>query len=569
MPTQTPVRTSSVPRRATRGRTVFNLTLILILVLSGLGFAFGPRGMAMYERYLATRPQTEARDGLWQTVATSPVRSIHAIFESTGNILLMAGTGNNGSLGGKVVTNLPQADYKAAVFDPRTMSFVSLNALWDVFCGGHAVLPDGNILVAGGTRKYELIAGQNKVKSQFEGVRNSAIFDVKTNKWIKTGPLNQARWYPTLVRAGSPSTVIAVSGLDQNGNIDPGVTEEFSGHKLKWAVDKIPLKMFPTYPALFQTAWKGWLFWSGANAGYGPTNIAGARHPGLWNFQTGQFVPIDRLPQPRLNETAGTILLPPAQKQTFMFLGGGGAGDVPAITARTAIVDLNSNHPHYVRGPDLDHAKRYPLGTILPDDTVLIAGGSGGYRADDILSAEIYNPLTNTMHEVASPEVGRDYHSEAILVNSGAVFYFGSNPLSNDNFFEMRVEEYQPPYFFEGPRPAITSSPASAALGGRIRVHVRYNSNSPITKIRLIAPSAYTHVTDTSQRSVAARILSQKNGWLTIQLPAKPNLLIPGYYMLFAVNTHGLPSVAPWIHITATRSAGHLPGLPQRLQRGG
>jgi len=556
MLTQTPVRTSNIPRRATRGRAVFNLALILILVLSGLGFAFGPRTVAAYERYQATRPQTEARDGLWQIVATSPVRSIHAVFEDTGNILLMAGTGNNGSLGGKVVTNLPHTDYKAAVFDPRTMSFRSLNALWDVFCGGHVVLANGNILVAGGTRKYELITGQNKTKSQFEGVRNSAIFDVKTNTWIKTAPLNQARWYPTLVRTGSPSTVIAVSGLDQNGNIDPGITEEFRQKRLKWAVDKIPLRLFPTYPALFQTAWKGWLFWSGANAGYGPTNIAGARHPGLWNFHTGQFVPIDGLPQPRDNETAGTILLPPAQKQTFMFFGGGGAGDVPAITARTAIVDLNSNHPHYVRGPNLDHAKRYPLGTILPNDTVLIAGGSGGYRANDILSAEIYNPSTNTMREVASPEVGRDYHSEAILVNNGAVFYFGSNPLSNDNFFEMRVEEYQPPYFFEGPRPKITSAPASAALGSKIRVRVRYNSNSPITKIRLIAPSAYTHVTDTSQRSVAARILSQKKGWLTIQLPANPNLLIPGYYMLFAVNARGLPSVAPWIHISATPKRG-------------
>ena len=159
--------------------------------------------------------------------------------EDTGNILLMAGTGNNVSLAGKVVTDLPQADYKAAVFDPRTMSFLSLNALWDVFCGGHVILPDGNILVAGGTAKYELVEG-TKTVSQFRGVRNSAIFDVKTNTWIKTSKLNQARWYPTLVRAGNPNTVIAVSGLNQSGNINPGVTEEFSQKTLKWTVDKDP-----------------------------------------------------------------------------------------------------------------------------------------------------------------------------------------------------------------------------------------------------------------------------------------------------------------------------------------
>ena len=550
MVTPTPPRTSTIPRRATRGRAIFNLVLITALVLAGVGFAYGPKAIAAYNRYQATRPQTEARDGLWTVVTTSPVRSIHAVMEDTGNILLMAGTGNNGSLGGKVVTNLPQTDYKAAVFDPNTMSFLSLDAEWDVFCGGHVILPDGNILVAGGTAKYEKVQGE-KTLQQFEGVKNSAIFDVQTNTWIKTSALNQARWYPTMVRAGSPNTVVIVSGLDQNGNIDPGVTEEFNQKALKWTVDKIPLREFPTYPALFQTAWKGWLFWSGANAGYGPTSLNGARHPGLWNFQTNQFVPIDGLPVPQDNETAGTIMLPPAQDQKFMFIGGGGAGDVAADTARTAIADLNANDPHYVPGPNLDHAKRYPLATILPNDTVLIAGGSGGYRTNDILSADIYNPATNKMTEVASPEVGRDYHGEAILTNSGAIFYFGSNPLSNNNFFEMRVEEYQPSYFFQGPRPAITSSPAKAKLGSTIKIQVRYNSNSPITKVRLIAPSAYTHVTDTSQRSVAAKILSQKNGWLTLQLPRNPNLLIPGPYMLFAVNSHGLPSVAPWIQINA------------------
>src|SRR5271165_5376283 len=143
MLTQTPLRTSNIPRRATRGRAIFNIALILALVLSGLGFAFGPKTIAAYDRYQATRPQTEARDGLWTIVATSPVRSIHAVFEDTGNILLMAGTGNNGSLGGKVVTNLPQSDYQAAVFNPTTNSFLSLSALWDVFCGGHVVLADG------------------------------------------------------------------------------------------------------------------------------------------------------------------------------------------------------------------------------------------------------------------------------------------------------------------------------------------------------------------------------------------------------------------------------------------
>jgi hypothetical protein len=554
--TQTPVReprtlrrVPSRPRRASKGRIIANLAVIVLLFGGASGFLFGPTVVHDFHRYQVTRLSYEQNNGRWDIVATSPVRSIHAVMEDTGNILLMAGTGNNGLLADRNVTNLPGSDYKAAVFDPNTMSFTSLNALWDVFCGGHVSLANGDILVAGGTAKYEKLDG-TKVLQQFEGVKSSGIFDPKTNTWVKTGPLNLARWYPTITRAGDPSEAVIVSGLGATGQLDPGVTEIFDQKTNKWVVDRIPQKQFPTYPALFQTNWIGWMFWSGANAGYGSANLI-VRQPGLWNFLTGQFIPIPGLPDPVDNETAATVLLPPAQEQKYMFIGGGGAGDVPAITARTAIVDLNTKNPRYVPGPNLDHAKRYPLATILPNDQVLIAGGSTGYRADDSLSAEMYNPATNTMSEVASPEVGRDYHSEAILVNSGAVFYFGSNPLTNDNFFEMRVEEYRPPYFFEGPRPSITSSPASAKLGSVIRIHVNNNSDSPITKIRLIAPSSYTHVTDTSQRSVAATILSQQDGWLTLQLPSNPNLLIPGYYMLFAVNARGLPSVAPWIQVTA------------------
>jgi hypothetical protein len=532
-------------RRIVRVRLIAAFTFLFLLagVVGG-----GSWAKAKYERYEVTRVSYEVQNGRWDIVAQSPVRSIHAVMEPrTGNILLMAGTGNSSQYTGKNVTNLPTAAYKTAVFDPSTDDFVSLEAEWDVFCGGEVIQPDGNILAAGGTASYEELQGTKTIK-QFKGVKNSAIFNVLTNTWTKTGSLNDARWYPTIVRTGSPATDVIVSGLDQLGNIDPGHTEFFDASTNKWVMSTPKSwKLLPTYPALFQTEKSGWLFYSGANAGYGPGSGI-SRQPGLWDFLTGQFIPIYGLAQPQLNETAGTVLLPPANEQKYMFIGGGGVGDVQTDTARTAIVDVSSAHPKYVSGPNLIGPRRYPLATILPDDTVLIAGGSAGYRAKDMLTAEIYNPATNRMTPVASPSVGRDYHSEAILTNSGAVFYFGSNPLSNTNFFEMRVEEYRPWYFFAGPRPVIQTSPKTAKLGSVVTIHVQ--SSRPITKIRFIAPSAYTHVTDTSQRSVAATILSDKGGVIRFRLPANANLLIPGYYMLFATDSHGVPSVAPWIQVT-------------------
>jgi len=41
----------------------------------------------------------------------------------------------------------------------------------------------------------------------------------------------------------------------------------------------------------------------------------------------------------------------------------------------------------------------------------------------------------------------------------------------------------------------------------------------------------------------------QTSGGLTVQAPANSNLGQPGYYMLFIVNTNGVPSVAPIVQL--------------------
>ena len=68
-------------------------------------------------------------------------------------------------------------------------------------------------------------------------------------------------------------------------------------------------------------------------------------------------------------------------------------------------------------------------------------------------------------------------------------------------------------------------------------------------KVRLIRPGAYTHVTDTEQRSVALPILRTAPDTVSVGVPANPNLLPPDWYMLFVDNGAGIPSVASWVHV--------------------
>jgi hypothetical protein len=57
-----------------------------------------------------------------------------------------------------------------------------------------------------------------------------------------------------------------------------------------------------------------------------------------------------------------------------------------------------------------------------------------------------------------------------------------------------------------------------------------------------------THFIDQSTRFVPVTF-QQATGGLTVTAPANANLAQPGYYMLFIVNSSGVPSVAPFVQL--------------------
>ena len=65
----------------------------------------------------------------------------------------------------------------------------------------------------------------------------------------------------------------------------------------------------------------------------------------------------------------------------------------------------------------------------------------------------------------------------------------------------------------------------------------------------LVRPGSTTHEIDTYQRSVPLSFTSSGTT-VTAQVPANPFELPPGYYLLFALNSLGVPAVAPWVRVT-------------------
>ena len=65
----------------------------------------------------------------------------------------------------------------------------------------------------------------------------------------------------------------------------------------------------------------------------------------------------------------------------------------------------------------------------------------------------------------------------------------------------------------------------------------------------LIRPGAVTHSSDSNQRLVQLGLTTAANR-ISISVPSEPNLAPPGWYMLFVVDSTGVPSVAAWVHLT-------------------
>lgn len=70
-----------------------------------------------------------------------------------------------------------------------------------LFCSDLEMLADGRVMAVGGTDYYFEPGIKAPIAiglSELEGIRNSRIFNPRTNSWSKTGDMNFGRWYPSL-----------------------------------------------------------------------------------------------------------------------------------------------------------------------------------------------------------------------------------------------------------------------------------------------------------------------------------------------------------------------------------
>lgn len=437
---------------------------------------------------------------------------VHASVLPDGTVLLMAGSGNDPA-------DLVAGRFQSYILSPDTCSTFRLPTPGDLFCSGHAMLPNGNVLVAGGTKQYD----------PFYGLRTSYEYDWVSKRFVRL-PLmaGGGRWYPGATQLGS-GDVFVLSGLNGAGALN--TQPEVYRHRTRsWSVTPYRLSV-PTYPHMLPTA-GGRLFFTGVAFGGSAVRV------GFLSPMTGGFQPVGGLDTNRRDEGA-SFFVPFSQGRKVMVAGGG--------VATTAVVDLYASpNPAYRAGPNLGQAKKYLSHATLLDGRVLLAGGQDP-QGNPVYTAQLYRPMSNRLEAVTPVSAAHQYHSNMWLDRTGRAILVGGNPRRGS--VQRLVERFEPWYIDVADRPQITSAPATIAHNQPFTAQVRLAAGTTLKHLRVFRLMSTTHQFGAAEGdfTLTAVTTPAGPGW---SLTTNANLTPPGFYYLVAVDSRDVPSEAKIIKVT-------------------
>jgi hypothetical protein len=224
---------------------------------------------------------------------------------------------------------------------------------------------------------------------------------------------------------------------------------------------------------------------------------------------------------------------------------------------------------------------------LLPDGKVLI--GQGVNRAPGACTVnengidrpctfdekeghyfQMFDPDTGSVRRLAKTTVSRGLHGTATLLPDATVFFAGENreelvrpddpsfPLATSYAGELPAGDpdqgvpvgqvFSPPYLFRGSgraaRPVIARAPGRISYGDHFDIRTSARADQ-IGSVAILRSDHNTHSLTTGDRYVKLAFEAKGNpreGRLRVHTPRLPAQAVPGIYMLFVLDKHGVPS---------------------------
>jgi galactose oxidase len=470
----------------------------------------------------------------WSGVISLAVNPIAIANLPNGRILMWSANnqfsfeGDIGSASGRTYTG---------IFDPASGSssqVIVTNTGDDMFCPGTANLFDGRILVNGGssspkTSIYDPVAGtwsadaRMNISRGYEGdavLSNGSVFTLGGSWSGGRGGKSGEIW-----TSGSGWRLLSSVSADPVTGPDPqGV---YRGDNHLWLFSAANGRVFHAGPS----AQMHWI----TTAGNGSITSAGNRGDDAYAIN-GNAVLYD----------VGFIVK----------MGGAPAYQDTNATTSSYVISIVGTSATVTKVAPMAYRRAFSNAVALPNGQVVVIGGQTFPVpfSDDtsIFIPEIWDPDTRVFRQLKPMQTPRNYHSTAILLPDGRVFEAGGGQCGTGcagNHLDAEI--LTPPYLLNSDgsaatRPSITSAPTTGALGGTLAV----TTNTPVMSFVLMRLSSVTHTVSNDQRRVPLRIQSTSGASsYTLAIPSDPGTVLPGYYMLFALNARGVPSVAVILRI--------------------
>ncbi|KMO39863.1 RICIN domain-containing protein [Methylobacterium aquaticum] len=471
-----------------------------------------------------------AAPSAWTPVTTLGLVPVSAALTPSGKVMMWAAEQRT-SFGSGTGTWL-------TVFDPKTGAsndtYVA-NTNHDMFCPGTNLLSDGRMMITGG-----ITSG------------GTSIYDPATNQW-STGPtLKIARGYNANVTLSTGEAM--TYGGSWSGNIGGKNAEVWSPTTGSWRVlsnvsgDAAAEPGVDMYRAdnhfwMFGVS-KGAVFHAGPSrqmhwigtGGNGTLTSAGNRADDAFSINgTATMFDVNRIYKaggaPQYQNVPATVA-------SYTIDISGGLGSTPTVAAATP----------------LNFARAFHNSVVLPTgDVVTIGGQSVPIPFTDttpVYFPELWSPSRNTVVRLAPMAVPRTYHSVALLLPDARVLSAGGGLCGGCGADHPNLQILTPPYLYGAngqlaSRPAITSAPTNASLGSTITAA----TDRMVQSFALVRLSSTTHTVNNDQRRVPLAIVGTAGTQYRLTLPSDPGILMPGPWMLFAMDANGVPSVAAMIRI--------------------
>ena len=459
-------------------------------------------------------PSTSAQEsviGTWEVPVELNVEGVHAALLPSGKVVYLPHRLH------------AEGTTESVVFDPSDPAgarYIPVPA--NYFCGGHTLLSDGRLLAMGG-----------------ESITDAAIdkagtFDHLTETWTEVADMHRVRWYPSAVVSGD-GFVWVFGGQSEAANPDSAddTIEYYDPGANTWTMaggQDIPGQYLEAYNRLHLMP-DGRFFQSG----HLPQTYYYDPAARSWTL-----VATTQLGQPRGNGSSVRL-----QDGRIMIVGGENKIDT---FSSAEVIDLSQSSPQWQNVASMTSARAFTDTVMLPDGNVLVIGGDEelGPRAK---TPELYNPAANSWTDMAPHAIVRGYHSTAILLPDARVVVSGGEGQGGPGVFgESSIFElWNPYYLFKSARPVIVSLTKAAAYGQQLTVS--YTSEVALSRAVIHRSGSQTHSFTYNQISVPINFDSNTGSVARFTVPSNPNILPPGFYMIFLLNTDGVPSIAKFIRI--------------------